>query len=315
MYRRLTLVVSLLVVAAALAAPAFSQSGAWPRTIADDTGTKITLAAKPRKIVSATLPTDEILLSLVDRSKLAAVSSFAVDAGVSNVAQQAVPVPLKLAQLNAEVVISLKPDIVFVADWSDAASVKQLRDAGVPVFEFKSPLTVKQVEDTIMHLGTVVGEEDAARKLTLQMDTRLAAVAAKVGTIPAQKRLSVMDYSTYGTSLGTGSSWDEIIRLAGLRDAVGDLTTDQYGSVTLSKEKVLTIDPDILMLPSWVYGDPKGSDAFYTAITGDPALKGLKAVKQGRVQRMPESLKTATSQYIVDAIEYLARYAYPDLFR
>jgi iron complex transport system substrate-binding protein len=147
------------------------------------------------------------------------------------------------------------------------------------------------------------------------METRLAAVAAKVSTISAQKRLSVMDYTTWGTSMGVGSSWDEIIRLAGLRNAVGDLTADQYGSVTLSKEKLLTIDPDILMLPGWVYGDPKGADTFYAAITGDPALKGLKAVKQGLVHRMPENLKTATSQYIVDAVENLAHYAYPDLFK
>jgi iron complex transport system substrate-binding protein len=315
MYRRLTLVVSLLAFAAALAVPAFAQAGAWPRTVTDDTGVKIKLAAKPQKIVSVTLPTDEILLTLVGTGRLAAVTGFAEDPAVSNVASQVLNVPMKLAQLNAEVVISLKPDIVFVADWSEAAAVKQLRDAGVPVYEFKSPVSVKQIEDTITHIGTVVGEENAAKKLTQWMDTRLAAVAARIATIPADKRLSVMDYNTYGTASGAGSSWDDIVRLAGLRNAVADLTADQYGSVPLSKEKLLTIDPDILMLPAWVYGDLKGSDTFYTSIVADPALQGLKAVKQGRVHRMPESMKTATSQYIVFAVEDLAHYAYPDLFK
>jgi ABC-type Fe3+-hydroxamate transport system substrate-binding protein len=47
----------------------------------------------------------------------------------------------------------------------------------------------------------------------------------------------------------------------------------------------------------------------------DPALRGLRAVREGRVYQMPEGLKAATSQYIVDAVEHLARLAYPELFR
>ncbi len=299
-----------------LVVPGFAQStGAWPRTISDDMGATLKIAAKPQRIVSATLPTDEILLSLVARNRLAAVTGFAEDPAVSNVASQVLDVPVKLAQLNVEVVVSLKPDLVLVADWTDAASVKALRTAGLAVYQFKSPVTVKEIEDGIGRLGTAVGEEEAAKKLVQWMNGRLSAVAAKLAALPADKKLTVMDYNTWGTSMGAGSSWDEIVRLAGLKNAVANLTADQYGSVPLSKEKLLTLDPDILMVPSWVYGDPKGSDTFYTSIVADPALKSLKAVKQGRVHRMPENVKTATSQYIVFAVEDLARYAYPDLFK
>jgi iron complex transport system substrate-binding protein len=292
-----------------------AQAGSWPRTITDDMGTSLKLAAKPQKIVSITLPTDEILLSLVAPSRLAAVTGFAEDPAVSNVASQVIAVPMKLAQLNVEVIVSLKPDLVFVADWTDAASVKQLRGAGLAVYQFKSPITVKEIEAGITRIGSAVGEEDGAKRLVQWMDTRLAAVAARVGSLPASKRLTVMDYNTWGTASGAGSSWDEIVRLAGLTNAVASIKADQYGSVPLSREKLLTLDPDILMVPSWVYGDPKGSDTFYAGIVGDPALKTLRAVQQGRVHRMPENIKTATSQYVVFAVEDLARYAYPDLFK
>jgi iron complex transport system substrate-binding protein len=234
---------------------------------------------------------------------------------VSNVASQVLDVPVKLVQLNVEVVVSLKPDLVFVADWTDAASVKALRGAGLAVYQFRSPVTVKEIQDGIARMGAAVGEEEAAKKLTQWMNTRLSAVAAKLTGLPADRKLSVMDYNTWGSSMGAGSSWDEIVRLAGLKNAVADLKADQYGSVPLSREKLLTLDPDILMVPSWVYGDPKGSDAFFSSIVGDPAFKTLKAVKQGRVHRMPENVKTATSQYIVFAVEDLARYAYPELFK
>jgi iron complex transport system substrate-binding protein len=318
MHRRsLSIVLSLVIVCVMLAPGAlFAQSaGGWPRAIVDDMGAGLKIAAKPQRIVSVTLPTDEILLSLVGTGRLAAVTGFAEDLNVSNVASQAFAVPVKLTQLNVEVVISLKPDLVFVADWTQAASVKQLRDAGLAVYQFRSPITVKEIQDRIVRIGGAVGEESAAKSLVQWMDGRLAAVARKLAGLPADKRQSVMDFNTWGSSMGRGSSWDEIVRLAGLTNAVAGLKADQYGSVALSREKLLELDPDILMLPAWVYGDPKGSDAFYIGIVDDAALKTLKAVKQGRVHRMPESIKTATSQYIVLAVEDLARYAYPDLFK
>lgn len=318
MHPKLTRLVVFLVMSFALFLPATvgaQSAGTWPRTVLDDMGTTIKLAQKPQRIVSVTLPTDEILLSLVSKSRIAAVTEFAADPTVSNVAGQVFDVPVKLAQLNAEVILSLKPDVVFVADWSDVAGVKQLRNAGITVYQFKSPLTVKAIQAKITAIGSVVGEEDAAKKLNIWMDGRLATVAAKIATLAPDKKLSIMDYNTWGTSMGAGSSWDEIVRLAGLKSAVASLTADQYGSVAVSRELLLQLDPDILMLPAWVYGDVKGSDSFYSGIVSDPALKNMRAVKLGRVHRMPEALKTATSQYIVFGVEDLAKYAYPDLFK
>jgi iron complex transport system substrate-binding protein len=84
--------------------------------------------------------------------------------------------------------------------------------------------------------------------------------------------------------------------------------------VPLSKETLLVIDPDILVLPGWTYDDPKGAETFFAKTTTDPVLKALSAVKNGRAVMMPERLKTATSQYLVDAVEWLAKTAYPARF-
>jgi iron complex transport system substrate-binding protein len=146
------------------------------------------------------------------------------------------------------------------------------------------------------------------------MVERLSAVRSKVSVLPEAQRRTVMDYATWGSAQGAGSSWDEIIRQAGLINAAGEFPADEWGQVPLSKEKILELDPDLLVLPGWVYGDPGGADAFYRQTTEDPAMQGLTAVREGRVYQMPEGLKAATSQYIVDAVEYLARLAYPTLF-
>jgi iron complex transport system substrate-binding protein len=294
--------------------PAQAQA-AWPRSFVDDHGTTIRLAQPPRRIVSVTLATDEILLALVAKGRIAAVTSLAADPSVSNVVGQVLDIPMKLDQINAEVILSLKPDLVFVADWSDASSVKQLRSAGLTVYQIKTPVTVKEIQARIVSIGALVGEEAAARKLNQWMDGRIAAVSAKVAGLAPDKRLVVMDYNTWGSSMGAGSTWADIVRLAGLRNAVGSMAADQYGSVAISKETLLQLNPDILMLPSWVYGDAKGSDSFYDGIMADPALRTMKAIRQGKVHRMPEAMKSATSQYIVLGIEDLAKYAYPELFK
>ena len=310
------LIVFAILCVAVLAPPLAAQSAStagWPRTVTDDMGTQIRISRKPQKIVSVTLPTDEILLALVSKDRLAGVTIFSEDAEVSNVASQVFDIPHKVT-LNGEVILAIQPDLLFVADWSQAASVKQLRDAGITVYQFKSPLTVREIEERIAKIATAVGEEEKARKLIEWMDARLAGVAARVAAIPPDARLSVMDYNTWGTSMGRGSSWDEIVRLAGLRNAVADLKADQWGSVPLSREKLLELDPDILMLPAWVYGEPAGSEKFFRQIAGEPALRGMRAIREGRVYRMTESTKTATSQYIVFAVEELARLAYPGLF-
>ena len=81
-----------------------------------------------------------------------------------------------------------------------------------------------------------------------------------------------------------------------------------------SKEKLIELDPDVLVLPGWVYGNAGGAEEFYRRVTSDPALRSLKAVRNRRVVRMPENLRAATSQYIVEAVEFLARAVYPELW-
>ncbi len=298
---------------AAAAAPPGAAAG-YPLTVTDDAGTAVTLAAKPARIASLTMFTDEVLLDLVESSRIIAVTTFAADPAISNVTTKAAGVPEKLA-MNVEVLVAMRPDLLFVANWTEADKVKQLRDAGVPVFLTATGVTVADIEAKIARIGQLVGEPAKARKLVDSMDARLAAVRARLATLPAGRRLSVVDYTVWGSAQGKGSSWDEIVHRAGLENGVGDIAADQWGQVPLSKEKLLEIDPDVLILPGWTYDDPKGAEAFFAKTVADPVLKALKAVREGRAFRMPENLKSATSQYLVDGVEWLARTAYPELFR
>ena len=286
----------------------------YPLTVVDDGGNSVVLAAAPVRIVSQTLATDEILLSLVDSSRIAAVTTFARDNQISNVADRAAAIPHALTQ-NVETIISLRPDLVLVADWSDPAPVKQMRDAGLAVYLMASGVSVPAIEQKIEKLALMTDEQEKGRQIVAEIEGRLDAVARKVSRLSLTQRLRVMDYATWGSAQGPGSSWDEIVRRAGLVNAVAGLAPDDLGQVPVAKEKILQIDPDLLVLPGWVYGDPKGAAAFLSRVTQDPAFRGLAAIRNNKVLVMPEKLKSTTSQYIASAVEWLAQKAYPKLFR
>jgi iron complex transport system substrate-binding protein len=293
---------------------AAQQETRYPLSVVDDQGNTVVVPALPRRIISLTLPTDEILLSLVDKSRLLGVTSFSADPAVSNVADQVTDIRYKLT-LNPETIISLAPDLVFAANWNDSGAVKLLRDAGIPLYLMANGLTVAAIEKKIETVAQIVGTPEKGKALVATMEARLAAVAATVSKVPPEKRARVIDYATWGSAQGPGSSWDEIIRRAGLVDAVAAFTPDKWGQVPLSREKILQLDPDILILPGWQFGNPRGAAAFFSQVTGDPGLRGLKAITAGRVYMMPEQLKSCTSQYFTSAVEWLAKTAYPDLFR
>jgi len=283
-------------------------------SITDDLNNTVKISSKPMRIVSVTLMTDEILLSLVDKSRLVAVTTLSADPEISNVAAEVIDIPNKLT-LNVETIISLYPDLVFLANWSDAGKVKQLKEAGLKVLQFKSHTNVSEIEAMILTIARAVEETKKGENIVDWMNGKLDVIEEKLSSVPQKEKLTVMDYGTWGSSFGKGSSWDEIIKLAGLKNAVADFKSDQWGNVPISKEKLVELNPDILILPGWVWGDPTGADKFYKNIVSDPALKNLKAVKNNRVFRIPEAHKSSTSQYIVYAVQDLAKLAYPDIFK
>jgi iron complex transport system substrate-binding protein len=310
--KSLFLIFFLTLAALTMAQPMAARSR-YPLTVTDDSGKSLTLPSKPNRIISLTLPTDEILLSLVDSSRILAVTTLAADPGISNVSALAARVPRAMT-LTVEPIVALRPDLVFAASWSDASRVGQLRSAGVPVFLMASATSVAAVEQRIATCALLTGETEKGAKIIAHMRSEIAAVQRRVGPIPQQDRLRVLDYTSFGASMGKGSSWDDIVRLAGLVNAVDGIASDEWGQVPISTEKLLEINPDIIILPGWVYGDPQGADALRKRVMSDPVLRGLAAVEAGRVYTMPERLRSCTSQYIVDAVAWLARTAYPALF-
>jgi iron complex transport system substrate-binding protein len=214
--------------------------------------------------------------------------------------------------MNLELLLSLKPDLVVASDWTDPDGLDFLRTHGIPVTVVKTPRTWSDVKKRIGDLGSILGAQGRASSLLASLAARERALAAVRDRVT--RPLSVLEYNSFGSSMGSGTLWDDLLTLAGVKNASGALAGDRYGYAALPIEMLVTLDPDWLVLPSQGALDAYGKADFLRNLQKDPVFRNLKAVKTGRILYLPEALKTSTSQAALGAAEAIQHAAYPDLF-
>lgn len=282
----------------------------FPMTVKDDTGYELTIAEKPSGIVSLTLGSDEMLLGIVEQSRIKALTIYADDPGISNIAGKAEEVKERLDS-NAERVIALSPDLVIIDTWATPDFVKQVRDAGINVFVFKTPSSIDEQKTTIRKIASLVGEAEKGGELTDWMDFRLMEIETRLAALLPEERLTVMDYGEMGSS-GSGTNLDDLVTRAGLINVVARAGLEGWPQI--SKEKLIEFNPDIILLPSWFYDEQNTVEGFKNSIKNDQSLQSVSAVRNDRLYALPNPHLSAISQYVVLGVEDAARAAYPDLF-
>lgn len=262
------------------------------------------------RVVSLSLMTDELVTALLPPQRILALSRAVDDPVLSNAVEAARPVKAR-AWLNLELLVSLAPDLILAADWADTDALAFLRKKGYAVYVVKTPRTWTEVKTSVQELGGHLGVPQAARDLLAQLasqEAELERVRRKI-----TRPVTVLEYNSFGSTMGGGTLWDDMTALAGVKNLAQGLNTDAYGYAPLSREMLVRLDPDWLILPSEealeVYGQP-GLVAQWKA---DPLFRGLGAVRTGRLLFLPESLKTSTSHAVLGAALALQRAAYPDL--
>lgn len=284
----------------------------YPMTVKDAHGTEITLESKPEKIVSLTLGTDEMLLSIVDQNRILAISGATSEKeGLSNIAD--IAKDFDKAENNIEKVISLNPDIVFAANWMKKEQLEQMRDAGIKVYCYGTASDIESQKNVIMEIAKVVGEEEKGKEIIDEMDNKLKEISEKLKGLKDEEKIRVMNYDTLGSTSAKGTTFDDMVKRAGGINAASEAGLELWANI--SKEKIIEINPDVIMLPAYSYDESKDPQDFVDAILNDESLKEVNAVKNTKVIMVPEKHVSAVSQYIVYGVEDLAKAMYPELFK
>jgi cobalamin transport system substrate-binding protein len=283
--------------------PALSQGtqvrgDGFPKVLVDQTGRRVVLPRKPTRIVSVTLATDEILLALVEPSRLLGVTYLAVDAHLSNMTQEAAAVPYKI-RADPEQIISLQPDLVFVASFLRGEFIRLLQAAGLVLFQFQEYDSIAEVQQNIRLIGQVVGEEAKAEALVVAMQARLQALSAQLRRLETRPR--VLYWGSHGYTAGRMTSMDDLITYAGGENLAA--TYGLIGHANLSAEQVLAMNPQVIVTGSFDRDAQRGMPVALI----HPALQGTAAVQSGRVYTIPSRYLVTISQFIVDGVEAFAR--------
>lgn len=250
-------------------------------------------AAPPQRIASLNLCTDQLLLMLVPRARIASVTDWARKPESSYMAAAARDVPTNGGLVEA--VLPQHPDLILAGTFTDVTLVQLLRKLGYRVEVVAIPQNLAEARDHILHFGELVGAQAAARALVADMDTRLR----RIPPAPVPAPLAAV-YAPNGVTVGRGTVLAEIIERAGWRNLGSELEVEGYGQLSL--EQLLAAQPQLIVLD--VTSDRDGGGSIAHGYLDHPALAALARTAHSVV--MPPRLSECVGPMTVDAIELLA---------
>lgn len=247
---------------------------------------------RPARIVSLNLCTDELVLRLADRSRIASVTWLAATSSVSNVADLALGIPANHGL--AEEIVPLDPDLVVAGRYTARTAVAFLKRAGIAVLDLDVPHTFDEIRAQYRRMGQVLGEDGRAERIIADIDNRLQSIPA----VPAGVRPRALVFNANGYTVGKGSLTDEIITRAGMDNLAVTLGIDNYGRIPL--ETVVTGHVDVLILSSF----RDGPWAMATEVLRHPVLTRMS--DRMRTAVVPGRLWACAGPGNVDAIALLS---------
>ena len=262
-------------------------------------------AKKYNHIVSLTLSGDEMLLGLVPENRIAGLSGkINEDKEISNIVDKAKKFPK--VEGNEEVLMSLEPDLIIVADWL----TKKVDDIGAimgaKVYYYKTPNSYEEQKKLIRDLANLVEEKENGEKLIKNMDDRLKDLQNKIAKNYKGAKPRILMYTSFGTTSGKNTTFSDMVKLINGVNVVAEAGIDGFKDI--SKEKVIELNPDIIIVPIAKKYDNvnKISKLFFE----DPSFKNVKAIKNKKVYFIQYKDITPTSQYMINSIEELAKVVY-----
>lgn len=281
-------------------------------SVVDSKGTTVDFSAKPQRILTLSMATDQIVLGMVTTDKLVAVNALLDDPTTSNIAPLGRKVERKITNPSAEEIFSLRPDVVIVPDWGAIDQVDILREMGLKVVVVEGAKSITEVKDSIQIIATALGEPEKGNELLSLMDQELADVEKKVALIPQDERKRMLLISVMTSYGGIGSSFDDACKYAGVIN--GAAAEGLHTGQPLTKEMIVKINPDILLLPAYNNHGSFDVKAFNDGYLLDPSLQTIKAIQQKAIMYPREDYIYNNSQDIVFAVREIARCAYGEVF-
>ena len=273
----------------------------------DRAGAPITLPAKVERIVSMAPSTTEILIDLGVADKIIAADTNTQKDGLL---KQDIPY-FDMMKPDAEKLIALKPDVVFISGMSNAKGntpFSPLIDAGICVVNIPSSSSIEAIYLDIAYIAAAVKQEGKGAKIIANMKKEIEAVRKKGAAIAQDKKKTVyfeIGAAPYMYSLGTGTFINEMIEIIGAQN----ILADQKSWIAVSDEMVLAKDPDVILTNVSYIPNP------IDEIMARSGWASLKAVKGKKVFGIDTNSSSRPNHNIIKALKEMAKAVYPEIYK
>lgn len=275
----------------------------FPREVRDASGAIIVIPKRPIRIISQTLGSDEILFSICGRERIAAFSSLVDDPKYSNVAEQVTASPV-VKTSGAEDILGRSPDLIFIASYSRADVVEQLKASHAPIFRFANFDHIEDIKSNIRMLGFVIGEDEKAEQLVAQMEKQLTSLQARIPRNSAAPR--IMSYDLSGATGGKNTLFDDALRLAGATNIAAEKGIEGFRNI--SSEQLIAWQPEVIVAGA----DHDNEDEKRRLILADKAIAATPAGRNNRIVIIDNRLFLTVTHYITRLVEALIENLYED---
>lgn len=218
----------------------------YPFTETDSTGTDVTVAERPERVVTLGASAAQTVWEIGDaRETVVGYTTFAsyLDDIDENRTLLTYTDRQRLTDSSVDAVAELDPDVVLAANIIAPEDVRALRERGVTVYRFRSATDVEFIYQKTRLTGRLVGECDAADARTAQLRAQVETIRRATAGV-RDKRVFV---PSFGFTPGRNTFVDEIVTVAGGQN-LGRLAGDGTGYNAYDSEAITAADPE------WIVG-------------------------------------------------------------
>ena len=271
------------------------------------------IPAEPRRIVSLISVSDEVLVSLDLSDRIIALSRLADDEAVSNVRARARSVPHRVRAI-AEEILPLRPDLIFLSPFNRPEMQALLRQASIPTLTLRPAAGLDDIRANIRTIGQATLRSSQAESMIRRMDQTLDYVQRRVA---GAQRPRVLFYESSGRTAGQGTTFDEILQIAGGQNVATELGLERNAAISL--ESALAANPEVILTLDY-RADGRERAPLGLGGPDDARLNArspwhhTRAVRTERVYALDPRGVLSTSHYIARSALEIGRALHPTRF-
>jgi iron complex transport system substrate-binding protein len=269
----------------------------YPRHAVGADDERVTIAARPKRIVSQGWAADEFLYAVVPPERVVGVSESAYQDRISNVYELARRYGPVVAN-DPERVLRADPDLVVTRVDARSDVPGLLRAAGIPLYRTNTTFqTLRSIEEHIRLVGYLTGEDARAELEVVRFRTIVERAAArKPGGARSPRVLGLGGTYSYGSQ----TLMTDILRVLGAENVAA--TNGMVGYDRVTDEHVVRWNPEWI-----VAGADRGQvSSVRERLLGNPAIAATEAAQRGQIVVLENHVFLPLSPFTAALVDVLS---------